>query len=82
MTDQEMADAVCCSIDMHGHDRCTEQSEWDELKAEQDWVYALLAERDALRIRVVELEDRVARSAKLIEKAVGKLGGDAQHKAG
>lgn len=80
VTDKEMADDVCASIDCHGHDRCTNDAEWDELKAQQDWVYALLGERDALRKqleaanrRIAELEERADKSAELVAKAVALM---------
>jgi hypothetical protein len=66
--DKEMADSVCSSIY-----RGSTKSEWGALKAQQDWVYALLAERDALRVRVHELEERVIQSAALVSKAVALM---------
>jgi hypothetical protein len=75
MTDEKMADAVCASIDMHGHDRCSEQSEWDELKKERDWVRALLAERNALLAQIADSEQRAAKSAAILAKVVGLMRG-------
>jgi hypothetical protein len=73
MTDQEMADSVWSSIDTHGHDRCTNDAEWKEIKAQQDWVYALLAERNELLARIRDLEGRAAQAVELVAKAVGMM---------
>ena len=59
MTDYEMLDEVCGSIQGYGGEWCVGDAEHKRIDDQCDWVRALLAERNALLVTVAAQKKRI-----------------------